>query len=484
MKKIILTLGVLLSMLCMVKAQSMYGDKVKADVKMKYVYSFEEALKKARELNKPVFVNWFADWAIPCHGMNQYVFSNEEFAQWMDKHFVNLFIDITSTEGNSWAVKYDAFMMAQYAVLNTDGDLIFRIVGGSPLPGFQKLLELSLNPKTTLPGMDKRYENGERSLEFLRNYADVLKTAGLHERKRQIIDELFTKVKNKDLSKKENWDYFIQKINDDDDELFQYLLVNKAEFVKNIGKNSVNQFIAGVYAMKLFPYICGSTAYDSKKMTDIAMGLHKGDLPDTLGVFALYDIAKFRGEKKYNKMLDVMRKGIQGYRQDFVMNLDITLGDLKGLNNHDRDILIDYLKERSIGLQEPALSYYEQAIRELENRDGIQFVDMNFDDALAKAKKEDKMLFLDCYTTWCAPCKTMNEQVFPLKIVGDYFKKHFIALKIDMEKGEGPVLQKRLGVDAFPTMFVLDGDGKVLLKLLGARGAEAFLKELKEVAGE
>ena len=484
MKRIVLTLGVLLCLLCVVRAQSMYGDRVKADVKMKYVYSFEEALKKAREVNKPIFVNWFADWAIPCHGMNQHVFSNEEFAKWMDEHFVNLLIDITSTEGRPWALKYDALMMAQYAVLNPNGDLIYKIVGGSPLPGFQKLLELSLNPKTTLPGMNERYENGERSLKFLRSYADVLKTAGLHDKKKQVIDELFAKVKSKDFSKKENWEYLTQKISGDDDVLFQNLLNNKAEYVKNVGENSVNQFIAGIYAAKLLPYVYGSTPYDAKAMADILMGLHKGNLPDTLGVFGLYDVAKFRGEKKYDKMLDIMRKGIQGCKQDFMMNLDITLGEIKGLSNADRKLLVGYLSERSKGLQAPLSNYYAQVIRTIENKEGIPFVDLKFDDALVQAKKEGKMLFLDCYTSWCGPCKMMSEQVFPLKVVGDYFKKHFVALKIDMEKGEGPALQKRLGVEAFPTMFVFDGDGKELLKLRGARDVETFLKELKEVCGE
>ena len=51
---------------------------------MKDIYSFEEALKKAREVNKPIFVNCFADWAVPCHGMNQLVFSDQQFADWMD----------------------------------------------------------------------------------------------------------------------------------------------------------------------------------------------------------------------------------------------------------------------------------------------------------------------------------------------------------------------------------------------------------------
>ena len=83
MKKLV----VVLNLVCMFAlgsfAQSMYGDAVKADVKMKYVYSFEEALKKAKEEHKLIFFNCFADW--------------------MDKHFVNFFIDVTSREGKSLA---------------------------------------------------------------------------------------------------------------------------------------------------------------------------------------------------------------------------------------------------------------------------------------------------------------------------------------------------------------------------------------------
>lgn len=40
-------------------AQSMYGDKAKADVKVKYVYSLEEALKASAKENKPVFFTCF-----------------------------------------------------------------------------------------------------------------------------------------------------------------------------------------------------------------------------------------------------------------------------------------------------------------------------------------------------------------------------------------------------------------------------------------
>ena len=36
---------------------------------------------------------------------------------------------------------------------------------------------------------------------------------------------------------------------------------------------------------------------------------------------------------------------------------------------------------------------------------GVNFEHITFDEALAKAKAENKLIFMDCYTTWCGPCK-------------------------------------------------------------------------------
>lgn len=38
-------------------AQSIYGDAAKADVKVKYLNSYEEALKASARENKPIFFN-------------------------------------------------------------------------------------------------------------------------------------------------------------------------------------------------------------------------------------------------------------------------------------------------------------------------------------------------------------------------------------------------------------------------------------------
>ena len=78
------------------------------------------------------------------------------------------------------------------------------------------------------------------------------------------------------------------------------------------------------------------------------------------------------------------------------------------------------------------------------------------------AKQENKLVFMDCYTSWCGPCKMMTSKVFPQKIMGDYFNPRYVCVKFDMEKGEGVDLKTKYDVKAFPTFLCLDSEGNVL----------------------
>jgi thiol:disulfide interchange protein len=52
---------------------------------------------------------------------------------------------------------------------------------------------------------------------------------------------------------------------------------------------------------------------------------------------------------------------------------------------------------------------------------GMEFFHGTWAQALAKAKKENKLVFLDAYTSWCGPCKQMQRNVFPQTTVGSFF---------------------------------------------------------------
>ncbi len=71
---------------------------------------------------------------------------------------------------------------------------------------------------------------------------------------------------------------------------------------------------------------------------------------------------------------------------------------------------------------------------------------------LKKAKKEKKLIFVDCYTSWCGPCKMLANKVFTQDAVADFFNATFVNAKYDMEKdADGVLLKEKFGVKAFPT---------------------------------
>lgn len=114
---------------------------------------------------------------------------------------------------------------------------------------------------------------------------------------------------------------------------------------------------------------------------------------------------------------------------------------------------------------------------------GIQFFEGSWAEALEQAKKEEKAIFVDAYATWCGPCKRMARDVFPDPKVGAFYNKHFISVKLDMERGEGLEFRKTYPVSAFPTLFFINGDGEVVQKVRGAQDVNGFLSLGQKVLG-
>lgn len=116
----------------------------------------------------------------------------------------------------------------------------------------------------------------------------------------------------------------------------------------------------------------------------------------------------------------------------------------------------------------------------LDGGEGILFYPGTFREAQQKAKDAGKLIFMDCYTSWCAPCKMMNTTVFTDVKVGQFFNEHFINVKFDMEKGEGRELLKRYGMQVFPTYLLLDAEGNELHRVVGGHDPEEFIRLMRE----
>jgi thiol-disulfide isomerase/thioredoxin len=116
----------------------------------------------------------------------------------------------------------------------------------------------------------------------------------------------------------------------------------------------------------------------------------------------------------------------------------------------------------------------------VQAQDGVKFVEnATYAQVLAQAKQENKLLFIDCYTSWCGPCKRMSNEVFPQKVMGDYFNPKFVSVKFDMEKGEGPALKTKFSVRAFPTFLVIDPNtDSEVTRFVGSTTPQDFIKSM------
>lgn len=121
--------------------------------------------------------------------------------------------------------------------------------------------------------------------------------------------------------------------------------------------------------------------------------------------------------------------------------------------------------------------------QEKTNR-GISFFKGSLQEALAQAKRQDKILFVDFYAVWCGPCKRMAREVFTQDSIGAYFNKHFICLQLDAEKPENVELAKLYKVDAFPTLAFIGKDGKALSVTVGALNSSELMEAAKTALGE
>ena len=99
--------------------------------------------------------------------------------------------------------------------------------------------------------------------------------------------------------------------------------------------------------------------------------------------------------------------------------------------------------------------------------EGIKFEHGTLDAAIAKAKKENKPIFIDIYATWCGPCKMLTNSTFKDQELGAYMNEHFINLKLDGELDDGASLMWEFDLNSYPSMIFITPEKKLLRKVVG-----------------
>lgn len=104
--------------------------------------------------------------------------------------------------------------------------------------------------------------------------------------------------------------------------------------------------------------------------------------------------------------------------------------------------------------------------------------ELTVDEALARAREQDKRVLLEFTAGWCTVCETLDEQVLSTRLGGE-LTADMIAVKVDFDAPENRPLVERYVVLGLPTVIVMTGDGAQVGRLMGFETREAWVRELR-----
>ena len=85
---------------------------------------------------------------------------------------------------------------------------------------------------------------------------------------------------------------------------------------------------------------------------------------------------------------------------------------------------------------------------------------------------------MDFYTTWCGPCKKLDETTWKDQGVRNWLAKEAICLKVDAEKDVA--LAEKYRINAYPTVLLPRPDGAEIDRLVGYRDATTFMADVRD----
>ena len=106
----------------------------------------------------------------------------------------------------------------------------------------------------------------------------------------------------------------------------------------------------------------------------------------------------------------------------------------------------------------------------------------SFDKAQATAKKENKILLVDFYATWCPPCKMMDRLTFTDARVIKLARESFVFVKIDTDRARE--LSVKYQISSLPTFVFLGPNGGMLLRTGGFIVPAQFVPMMNDVMTE
>ena len=198
--------------------------------------TWQEALELAKQENKLLFVDSYAEWCGPCKRMAKYEFVKPEVGEVYNSNFINLKLDMESKNGRTFDSKYPVSSYPTMFFLNGDGEVVKKVKGGKKAEQLISMAQMVLKSYDTSGKFKEKYDTGDRSYEVVYNYVDALNKASKPSLR---ISNLYLKS-NPDITEEQKLKFYFVATVDADSKIFDEMVANKAEIIKLVTEDDYN----------------------------------------------------------------------------------------------------------------------------------------------------------------------------------------------------------------------------------------------------
>lgn len=197
---------------------------------------WQDVLAEAKKSGKPIFVDVYTSWCLPCKKMEHEIFPLKAVGSRFNKDFICYRIDAEKGEGIAISKKYAVVSYPTYLFINADGILFYRGLGYNQDPTvFLTLADNALkrqHSKFTIDDMQKMYQDGERKPEFVVQYIETLSELGMKEETSLVLDNYMETLPNSRRLDTANAKFLLRYVNNMQSKVFNYILQHQSAFTK------------------------------------------------------------------------------------------------------------------------------------------------------------------------------------------------------------------------------------------------------------
>ena len=258
-----------------------------------YEGTFQEALKKAQEEKKGVFVDFWAGWCGPCKMMAEKVFPLPEVGEYLNARFVCIQLNIEESANAQIARQYEVNSLPTMAFLSADGKELRRVEGTVSPDVLIHEAKVALGKELSFEQLYEKYKKKKKDLriqqQLLLGAPDFMTGQKGYERQKWgvRIEGLFADyLKNKKLEQMVNEaDFTIlttyHPSTSKEDPVFDFMATHFDAFAEVVSRDAVAQYLIGMnnsYIIQLCKK--GSQAFKER------LGRVDGDLKEAYAGFS------------------------------------------------------------------------------------------------------------------------------------------------------------------------------------------------------